>query len=57
MSVVALGDNFLVTTLRRAGVNGRKAHDVHEAEQIIEEDLEEVYVTKHIRDLIRERRE
>ena len=41
MSVVALGDNHFITALRLAGVDGRKVHDVHEAEQIIEELLRE----------------
>jgi hypothetical protein len=39
MSVVALGDNYFITTPRLTGVDARKAHDVHEAEQVIEEDL------------------
>lgn len=41
MSVVAIGDNYFITTLRLAGVDRRKAHDVREAEQIIDELLKE----------------
>ncbi|MGQ9780726.1 MAG: V-type ATP synthase subunit F [Nitrososphaeria archaeon] len=40
MSVVALGDQYFVTALRLAGVDQRKAHDIREAERIIDELLE-----------------